>query len=91
MVAQGFPNVLTVHVSPQGATNGDKSFEALLSHTIGELSKSDSVYRANPEEASMVSRSLRGDAAPPPRSLNSDREKGTLGSLRVWGLGDKER
>lgn len=40
---------------PQNATNADKSFEALLSHTIGELSKGNSVYRVNSDEASMVS------------------------------------
>lgn len=53
--AECFPNVLTAHVSLQNTTNADKSFEALLSHTIGELCKSDSVYRPNPEENSMVS------------------------------------
>lgn len=57
IAAECFPNVLTLRVSPQNATNADKSFEALLSHTIGELSKSDSIYRANPEETSMVSQS----------------------------------
>lgn len=55
-ILERFLNVLTVHVSPQNATNGDKSFEALLSHTIGELSKGDGVYRANTEETSMVRR-----------------------------------
>lgn len=57
IAAECFPNVLTLRVSSQNATNADKSFEALLSHTIGELSKSDSIYRANPEETSMVSQS----------------------------------
>lgn len=62
IAAECFLNVLTLRVSPQNATNADKSFEALLSHTIGELSKSDSIYRANPEETSMVSQSP--DATP---------------------------
>lgn len=55
-VTECIPNVLTANASPpQNTTNADKSFEALLSHTIGELSKRDSVYRPNPEETSMVS------------------------------------
>lgn len=81
-----FPNVLTAHVSPpQNATNADKSFEALLSHTIGELSKSDSVYRPNPEETSMVSQS-------PPQLFSIPAEKRRSGVPSWAGVGgDEER
>lgn len=40
----------------QNAANAEKSFEALLSHVIGELSKDRSVYKVNTEETSMVRR-----------------------------------
>lgn len=40
---------------PQNAVNAEKSFEALLSHVIGELSKDQSVYEVNSQETSMVS------------------------------------
>lgn len=40
---------------PQNAADAEKSFEALLSHVISELSKDKSVYKVNAEETSMVS------------------------------------
>lgn len=40
---------------PQNAANAEKSFEALLSHVITELSKDKSVYKVNAEETPMVS------------------------------------
>ncbi|XP_053733122.1 E3 ubiquitin-protein ligase ubr3 isoform X2 [Synchiropus splendidus] len=43
------------HLYPQISANGDKSFEALLSHIISELSRDTSIYKVNPEEASMLS------------------------------------
>uniref|UniRef100_A0A3B4FFR7 E3 ubiquitin-protein ligase n=1 Tax=Pundamilia nyererei TaxID=303518 RepID=A0A3B4FFR7_9CICH len=42
----------------KSAANSDKSFEALLSHVISELSKDKSVYKVNSEEATMVSSSV---------------------------------
>lgn len=42
---------------PQNAVNAERSFEALLSHVISELSKDQSVYKVNSQETSMVSRS----------------------------------
>lgn len=47
----------TVHFDflPQNAANAEKSFEALLSHVIGELSKDKSVYKVKSQETLMVS------------------------------------
>lgn len=42
----------------KNAANSDKSFEALLSHVISELSKDKSVYKVNSEEATMLSSSV---------------------------------
>lgn len=39
---------------PQNSANSEKSFEALLSQVISELSKDKSVYKANIEETTMV-------------------------------------
>ncbi|KAE8299326.1 E3 ubiquitin-protein ligase ubr3 [Larimichthys crocea] len=38
----------------KNAANAEKSFEALLSHVISELSKDKSVYKVNTEETSML-------------------------------------
>lgn len=42
----------------QNAVNAEKSFEALLSHVISELSKDKSVYKVNVEETLMVRHKL---------------------------------
>lgn len=55
MESFGLFNVcLHFYFLPQSAANSDKSFEALLSHVISELSKDKSVYKVNSEEATMV-------------------------------------
>lgn len=45
---------LLIFFSPQKTVNSEKSFEALLSHVISELSKNKSVYKVNSEESTMV-------------------------------------
>ncbi|XP_075896013.1 E3 ubiquitin-protein ligase ubr3 isoform X1 [Nelusetta ayraudi] len=62
----------------KNATNADKSFEALLSHTIGELSKSESIYRANPEETSMLISSVWS-----PQSIEFSLQQSCLPFLRL--------
>ncbi|KAM4557937.1 E3 ubiquitin-protein ligase ubr3 isoform 2-T2 [Odontesthes bonariensis] len=42
----------------KNAANSEKSFEALLSHVISELSKDKSVYKVNAEEPTMLSSSV---------------------------------
>ncbi|XP_061579524.1 E3 ubiquitin-protein ligase ubr3 isoform X2 [Cololabis saira] len=42
----------------KNAANSEKSFEALLSHVIGELSKEKSVYKVNVEETMALSSSV---------------------------------
>uniref|UniRef100_A0A3B4VB54 E3 ubiquitin-protein ligase n=1 Tax=Seriola dumerili TaxID=41447 RepID=A0A3B4VB54_SERDU len=42
----------------KNAANAEKSFEALLSHVISDLSKDRSVYKVNTEETSMLSSSV---------------------------------
>lgn len=42
----------------KNAANADKSYDALLSHVISELSKDKSVYKVNTEETSMLSSSV---------------------------------
>lgn len=50
----GHFNILHFDFLPQNAASAEKSFEALLSHVISELSKDKSVYKVNAEETSMV-------------------------------------
>lgn len=47
-------SILHFYFLPQKAANAEKSFEALLSHIISELSKEKTVYKMTTEETSMV-------------------------------------
>lgn len=47
-------SILHFDFLPQNTANAEKSFEALLSHIISELSKNKTVYKMNTEETSMV-------------------------------------
>ena len=48
-------NTFVVCLVPlQNAANGEKCFEALLSHVIGELSSDETIYRLNAAEPTVV-------------------------------------
>ncbi|MEQ2262264.1 E3 ubiquitin-protein ligase ubr3 [Xenotaenia resolanae] len=49
---------VTSGILKKSARNSEKSFEALLSHVISELSKDKSVYKVNREETTMPSSSV---------------------------------
>lgn len=55
MYSQWVTSPLLLDCLPQNAFNAEKSYEALLSHVITELSMVKTVYDVNTEEPSMVS------------------------------------
>lgn len=55
MYSQWVTSPLLLDCLPQNAFNAEKSYDALLSHVIGELSKVKTVYDVNTEVPSMVS------------------------------------